>query len=152
MKSLKFKNKYICDENDVVLAELDVRMHVPDDEQYAVYLKRIFDNKPVSELREYLSATDILQATTIIEAAMKASFKKQLEEKLHQCMLATDSVYRQAFELAQLKESVKLLEKELAEERRNRCKIESELYGLKSELQSLKETKSEFESESETDN
>jgi hypothetical protein len=67
-------------------------------------------------------------------------------------MLATDFTYRLAFELSECRERVRILEQSLEEERRNRCKIESEFYGLKSELQSLKETKSEFESESETDN
>jgi len=143
MKALKFKNKYICDEDDVILATLSIREYLPESEMYAVYLERLFDNKKVSELREYISATDILQATTIIEAGMKASFKKQLEEKLHQCMLATDFTYRLSCELAQCREQSRVLEKSLDEERKRRWELEIEVDKLKESLQKLEESESE---------
>jgi len=151
MKSLKFKNNHICDEGDVVLATLSIREHVPDSERYVVYLQRIFDNMKVSDLRECVRAANELQPTTIIEAAMKDSFVKKVEDKLHQCMLATDFTYRLAYELSECREKCRVLDKALDEARKKRWELEREVSDLKSELQSLKKSESEFESESETE-
>ena len=74
---------------------------------------------------------------------MKKSFIKQMEQKLHDCLMATDVAYRQEFELSQYKERVRILEESLNEELRKRYQIENELFELKHSLQSLPEDEHE---------
>ena len=143
MKELKFKGQYITDENNTELACLEVRDHVPQDEKYVVYLKSVVDYMNANQLRELITAAHNLQPANIVQAGMKKSFIKQMEQKLHDCLMATDVAYRQEFELSQYKERVRILEESLNEELRKRYQIENELFELKHSLQSLPEDKHE---------
>jgi len=139
---LTFKGSYIC-HNDKEIAFVDVLDYLRGTEKYAVHLKSLCDRLTASELRQYIAAANQMQPSTIAEAAIIQSLKEKLEEKLHQCMLATDFSYRLSYELSQCKEQSRVLEKSLDEERKRRWELEREVDKLKKSLQKLEESESE---------
>ena len=142
---LKFKGSYIVnEERDKTIAELDVNEYVQSPERYRVYLYKTVDYLNAEQIKKYIDAAEQLQPSNIVQAGMKKSLVEQLKQKLHDCLLATDLEYRYNHEVSQLKESVRLLEQSLAEERKRRWELESELHELK---QSLQESESELENE-----
>jgi len=146
---LKIEGRWICDENGDKLAGLSVREHLLND-KYAAYLTDRFDHMCVNDLRECIEAAGELQATTVAEAEMLASFKMQLESKLHDCLMVSDKNYRQEYQISELTKQVKQLEGWLDEERVRRMKAETEVRNLVKKIESLL-NESESESESEND-
>jgi len=138
---LKFKNNYIVNQDDKEIASLDDRFPVlTGNERYAVYLYSIFDYMTPNSIREYLNAAEQLETQSIVQAQMKESLIKQLKNKLHDCLMATDLAYRYEFEVSQYKKQVEQLEKSLNEERKKRFELENELFELKQAQQSEEET------------
>jgi len=143
---LKFKGQYIAEsESDKEIACLSVREHVPDNEKYVVYLKSIVDYMSADQIRSYIQATEQLQPSSIVQAQMKESLIKQLKQKLHNCLMATDLSYRYEFEASQLKREIDILQQQLTEERKKRWEIENELFELKNSQQQESESKEETE-------
>jgi len=146
---LKIEGRWICDENGDKLAGLSVREHLLND-KYAAYLTDRFDHMCVNDLRECIEAAGELQPSSVSESGMVSSFKKQIEEKLHDCLMQTDLQYCQQFQIEELKRQVKRLEGWLDEERVRRMKAETEVRNLVKKIESLL-NESEAESESEND-
>jgi len=142
---LKFKNRYIVNQDDKELASLEDRFPVlTGNERYAVYINSIFDYMSPNSIREYINAAEQIEAKTIVQAQMKKSFVEQLKQKLHTCLMETDLSYRYEFETSQMRKQIASLQEELTEERKKRLQLENELFELK---QSLTESENEPENE-----
>jgi len=139
---LTFKNNYIVNQNGKEIAELSVREHVPQDEKYVVYLKNVVDYMSADTIRQYIDAAKALETQSIVQAQMKHSLVKQLEQKLHDCLMATDLAYRYEFETNYYKKEIETLHQQLAEERKQRWNLENEIFELK-HAQQEKETENE---------
>jgi len=133
---LKFEGRWICDENGN-LAYLSVREHLPEAERYSACLNDRFDYMSASELRECIAASNELQAFNISESFMLASFKMQLQDKLHDCLMKTDVAYRQEHEIEELRRQVKQLEGWIDEERGRRIRAENEVSCLLKKIKSI---------------
>jgi len=143
---LKFKGSYIYNNNDKEVASLDDRFPViTNHERYSIYLNSWIDYLSAEQIREYLNAAKNLQPSNIVQAGMKNSLINQLEKKLHTCLMLTDVNYRQEFEISELKKQVDQLEKSLNEERKQRWKLENELFELKQSLHNQEEIETENE-------
>ena len=144
---LKFKNSYIYNNNDKEIASLVDRFPViTGSERYAVYLNSCFDYMTADQIKSYIQAANAMETQTIVQAAMLKSFKQQLEQKLHDCLMSTDIHYKYEFETSQMKKEIENLQQQLDEERKKRWQLESELFELKHSLQDSKdECESEYE-------
>jgi predicted RNase H-like nuclease (RuvC/YqgF family) len=142
---LKFKGSYIVNQDDKKVASLVDRFPViTNDERYAVDIDSIFDYMTADQIKSYIQAAEQLQTENIVQAAMLKSFKNQLEQKLHTCLMETNLQYRYEFEVKILKQQIQQLEQWLDEERRKRYKLENELFELKnSQQESESEEKTE---------
>jgi len=145
---LKFKGKYIVNQDDKEVASLDDHFPViTSHERYTVYLNSWLDYLNPEQLQSYISDAKKMQAENIVQAGMKNSLVEQLKQKLHTCLMLTDVNYRQEFEISELKKQVEQLEKSLNEERKQRWKIENELFELKQSFHNQEEIETENENE-----